>query len=142
MPMIDFYATPGTFSDQKGLTQKAAELMMEVEKVPNIPMFRNNTAGFFHELDNDSISNANGDSNYVRVQVLTNKDALSREQQVELVEKMTDLVVQQSGNDELKNNTWVLLTEATAGGWGLWGHAHTNEELVAAAKKEIESLSN
>ena len=32
---------------------------------------------------------------------------------------------------------WVLLTEAPEGGWGLWGHAHTNEELVAAARAEI-----
>ena len=30
-----------------------------------------------------------------------------------------------------------LLTEAPEGGWGLWGRAHTNEELVAAARTEI-----
>jgi hypothetical protein len=33
----------------------------------------------------------------------------------------------------------VLLTEAPQGGWGLWGHAHTNEEL-AAARAEIAKL--
>jgi hypothetical protein len=31
----------------------------------------------------------------------------------------------------------VLLTEAIDGGWGLWGHAHTNAELVAAARREM-----
>jgi hypothetical protein len=34
----------------------------------------------------------------------------------------------------------VLLTEAVPGGWGLHGHASTNEELVAAARAEIASL--
>jgi len=34
----------------------------------------------------------------------------------------------------------VLLTEAAPGGWGLWGHAHTNEELVGAARAEIARL--
>jgi hypothetical protein len=40
----------------------------------------------------------------------------------------------------LKKRTWVLLTEATPGGWGLWGHAHTNDELVGAARAEIAKL--
>ena len=40
----------------------------------------------------------------------------------------------------LARRTWVLLTEATPGGWGLWGHAQTNEELVQAARMEIASL--
>jgi hypothetical protein len=35
----------------------------------------------------------------------------------------------------------VLLTEAIEGGWGLWGHANTNEELVAAARAQIAELS-
>jgi hypothetical protein len=41
----------------------------------------------------------------------------------------------------LTERTWVLLTEAPQGGWGLWGHAHTNDELVAAARAEIAKLS-
>jgi hypothetical protein len=35
----------------------------------------------------------------------------------------------------------VLLTEAPDGGWGLNGHANTNEELVAAARAQIAVLS-
>jgi hypothetical protein len=31
----------------------------------------------------------------------------------------------------------MLLTEATDGGWGLWGHAHTNVDLVAAVRREL-----
>jgi len=74
---------------------------MAIEGVPDIPMFRQNTAGFVHELPAGDLSNVDGASNYVRVQVLT---------------------------------------EAVPGGWGLGGHANTNEELVAAARKQIAEL--
>jgi hypothetical protein len=72
MPMIDVYATSGTFKDPKALAQELAETLMKIEQVPNIPMFRKNTAGFVHELPNGALSNVDGDGNYVRVQVLTN----------------------------------------------------------------------
>ena len=48
--------------------------------------------------------------------------------------------MQAAGDPSLARRTWVLLTEAAPGGWGLWGHAHTNEELVTAARAEIASL--
>jgi phenylpyruvate tautomerase PptA (4-oxalocrotonate tautomerase family) len=81
-----------------------------------------------------------GDSTYVRVQVLTNAGALDREKQIALVAKLTELVAAAAGDPSLAERTWVLLTEAPDGGWGLWGHAHTNEELVAAARAEIAKL--
>jgi phenylpyruvate tautomerase PptA (4-oxalocrotonate tautomerase family) len=140
MPMIDIYATKGTFPDGNTLTKAAAAIVMDVEQVPNIPMFRKNTAGFLHDLPAGAISNVDGDSNYVRVQVLTNAGALDRDKQVALVARLTDLVVAAAADPTLKDRTWVLLTEAAPGGWGLWGHAHTNEELVAAARAEIAKL--
>ena len=36
----------------------------------------------------------------------------------------------------------LLLTEAVDGGWGLWGHAHTNAELVQAARDQIAKLAS
>lgn len=42
-----------------------------------------------------------------------------------------------AGDSRLKTRTWVLLTEAEDGGWGLWGHAHSNDEPVKAAQEEI-----
>jgi phenylpyruvate tautomerase PptA (4-oxalocrotonate tautomerase family) len=137
MPMIDIYAAPGTFADIKKLSTDAAALVKAVEKVPDIAMFRKNTAAFVHEMPADAISNVEGDSNYVRVQVLTNAGALDREKQIALVEKLTDLIAAAANDPELKTRTWVLLTEAAPGGWGLWGHAHTNEELVNAARAQI-----
>jgi phenylpyruvate tautomerase PptA (4-oxalocrotonate tautomerase family) len=138
--MIDIYAPAGTFADPHGLARDAAATVMRVEAVPEIPMFRENTAAFVHELPAASISDVTGSSVHVRVQVLTNAGALDREKQVALTTQLTALVVAASGNPELERRTWVLLTEAAAGGWGLWGHAHTNEELVAAARAEIARL--
>jgi phenylpyruvate tautomerase PptA (4-oxalocrotonate tautomerase family) len=140
MPMIDIYATFGTFSDPHQLAIDAAATVKAVEEVPDIPMFRKNTAAFVHDLPAGSLANVDGDSNYVRVQVLTNQGALDRTKQLAVVEKLTELVVTASGDTTLRERTWVLLTEAAPGGWGLWGHAHTNEELIGAARAEIAKL--
>jgi hypothetical protein len=40
------------------------------------------------------------------------------------------------------DRTWVLITEAVDGGWGLWGHAHTNAELVQAARAQIAQIAS
>jgi len=140
MPMIDVYASAGTFADPRSLAAKLAEILMGIEEVPSIPMFRKNTAAFIHELPASSISNVDGDSNYVRVQVLTNAGALDRNKQLAVVEQFVALVADAGGDEELKQRTWVLLTEAVPGGWGLSGHASTNEELVAAARAEMVRL--
>jgi phenylpyruvate tautomerase PptA (4-oxalocrotonate tautomerase family) len=138
--MIDVYATLGTFADKHGLAKTLADTLKTIEAVPDIPMFRQNTAGFIHELPVGDISNVEGDSNYVRVQVLTNVGALDRDKQLAVVEQFTDLVAQAAGDPGLKARTWVLLTEAVQGGWGLGGHANTNDELVAAARKQIGEI--
>jgi phenylpyruvate tautomerase PptA (4-oxalocrotonate tautomerase family) len=140
MPMIDVYAAAGTFPDTAQLAKDLAAAVMAVEGVPDIPMFRENTAAFVHELPATALANVDGDSTYVRVQVLTNAGALDREKQVALVAKLTELVAAAAGDPSSSERTWVLLTEAPQGGWGLWGHAHTNEELVAAARAEIAKL--
>jgi phenylpyruvate tautomerase PptA (4-oxalocrotonate tautomerase family) len=137
MPMIDVYAETGTFADQHRLATDLAAAVMAVEQVPDIAMFRKNTAAFVHELPAGSMANVDGDGGYVRVQVLTNAGALDRPKQLAVVERLTALVAEAAGDPGLAERTWVLLTEAPEGGWGLWGHAHTNAELVAAARAEI-----
>lgn len=140
MPMIDIYAVAGTFADKHKLAKDAAALVKTVEQVPDIPMFRKNTAAFVHEMPSGSIANVDGDGNHVRIQVLTNIGALDRGKQLALVQQLTDLVAAAANDPALKTRTWVLLTEAAQGGWGLWGHAHTNDELVGAARAEIGRL--
>ena len=91
MPMIDVYAEQGTFGDPHGLARDLAEALMTIEGVPNIAMFRQNTAAFVHELAAGAISNVEGDGNYVRVQVLTNAGALDRDKQLATVARFTEL---------------------------------------------------
>ncbi|WP_104087774.1 hypothetical protein [Arthrobacter sp. GMC3] len=140
MPMIDVYATAGTFADKHQLAKDLASTLRIIEGVPDIPMFRQNTAGFVHEMPQGDLSNIDGDTNYVRVQVLTNAGALDREKQLAVVSQFTELVARAADDPTLAERTWVLLTEAVPGGWGLNGHANTNEELVAAARKQIGEL--
>lgn len=141
MPMIDVYAAAGTFADQHQLAADLAGTLMRIEQVPDIPMFRQNTAAFIHELQAGSLSNVDGESNYVRVQVLTNAGALDRDKQLAVVRQLTDLIAKAASNPALTNRTWVLLTEAPDGGWGLAGHANTNAELIAAARAQIAQLT-
>jgi phenylpyruvate tautomerase PptA (4-oxalocrotonate tautomerase family) len=140
MPMIDVYAAAGTFGDPKKLAQDLAATLMAIEQVPDIPMFRKNTAAFVHDMPADHLSNVNGDSDYVRVQVLTNAGALDRDKQLAVVRRLTDLIADAAGDPSQTERTWVLLTEAPEGGWGLAGHANTNAELVAAARAQIAEL--
>jgi phenylpyruvate tautomerase PptA (4-oxalocrotonate tautomerase family) len=140
MPMVDVYASAGTFSDSHQLAVDLAAAVMQVEQVPDIAMFRKNTAAFVHDLPADSLSNVDGDSSYVRVQVLTNAGALDREKQLALVSRLTEIVAAAGGDATLAQRTWVLLTEAPEGGWGLAGHANTNAELVTAARAELAAL--
>lgn len=142
MPMIDVYAADGTFADKHQLARDLAGTLMTIEQVPDIPMFRQNTAAFIHEMPADCLSNVDGDSTYVRVQVLTNAAALDRGKQLAVVRQLTDLVAAAAGDPSLPERTWVLLTEAPDGGWGLAGHANTNAELVAAARAQLAQLAS
>src|SRR5579859_7046494 len=98
MPMIDIYAVAGTFADPKQLAIDAATTVKTIEGVPDIPMFRKNTAAFVHELPAGSLSNVDGDSSYVRVQVLTNAGALDRDKQLTVVRELTDIVARAAGD--------------------------------------------
>jgi phenylpyruvate tautomerase PptA (4-oxalocrotonate tautomerase family) len=137
MPMIDVYAAAGTFDDTKQLATDLATTLMRIEGVPDIPMFRQNTAAFIHDMPLAGASNVDGDNTHVRVQVLTNAGALDRDKQLAVVAEFSTLVGKAAGDESLTERTWVLLTEAVDGGWGLWGHAHTNAELVAAARDQL-----
>jgi phenylpyruvate tautomerase PptA (4-oxalocrotonate tautomerase family) len=134
MPMIDVYAEAGTFTEPAALAARLAATLMSVEQVPDIDLFRTNTAAFVHEC---TVSNAAGDRGYVRVQVLTNQGALDREKQLETVSRLTAVVAEAAADPGLADRTWVLLTETYDGGWGIAGHANTNSELVSLARAEL-----
>jgi len=139
MPMIDVYAAAGTFSDRHSLARDLAAAVMRWEKVPDLAMFRNNTAAFVHDLPADAVSNVSGDSNYVRVQVLTPVGVLDRDKQLGVVRELTDIVAAAADDASLKERTWVLITESPEGGWGISGHANTGADIVAEARRQLAS---
>jgi phenylpyruvate tautomerase PptA (4-oxalocrotonate tautomerase family) len=139
MPMIDVYAGEGTFSDKHTLAQALARAVMRWEQVPEIPLFLDNTAAFIHDLPAEAISNAVGDSNYVRVQVLTPINVLDRDKQLGVVKELTEIVAAAAGDPTLASRTWVLITESPEGGWGIDGHANTGADIVAAARAALQS---
>ena len=137
MPMIDVYAAAGTFAERGRLAKDLANVMMRWEKVPPIALFAENTAAFVHDLPADAIANANGDGNYVRVQILTPAGVLDREKMLGCVAEMTDIVAAAAANPTLRERTWVLITESPDGGWGIGGHAYTRAEIADAARKAL-----
>ena len=137
MPMIDVYAVEGTFSEKHALAKDLAAAVMRWEQVPQIPLFRNNTAAFIHDLPAGSVSNVSGDSNYVRVQVLTPAGVLDRDKQLGVVKELTELVAAAAGDPSLTERTWVLITESPEGGWGINGHANTGADIVQAARAAL-----
>ena len=137
MPMIDVYAAEGTFPDRHVLARDLAAAVMRWEQVPELPLFANNTAAFIHELDAAAISNVAGESNYVRVQVLTPVGVLDRDKQLGVVKELTDIVANAAGDPSLRERTWVLLSESPEGGWGIAGHANTNADIATAARAAL-----
>src|SRR5712692_4640853 len=138
MPMIDVYATQGTFKDRKTLAKDLAAAVMRWEGVPPIALFKENTAAFIHELGSDALANVNGDSNYVRVQILTPVGVLAdRTKQLGVVKDLTDIIAAAAGDATLVERTWVLLTESPDGGWGIDGIAMTNGDIGQAARKAL-----
>jgi phenylpyruvate tautomerase PptA (4-oxalocrotonate tautomerase family) len=137
MPMIDVCAAAGTFADTHTLARDLAAAVMRWEQVPDLSLFANNTAAFIRDMDAAAISNVAGDSDYVRVQVLTPAGVLDRDKQLGVVKELTEIVAGAAGDPSLTERTWVLLTESPEGGWGIAGQANTNADIAAAARAAL-----
>ena len=139
MPMIDVYAPANLFPAGTD-RQLGAELTMAVLRAEGVgspgPFHLNNTAAYIHRMDPTAVHTAATDSaRTVRVQVITPPAALTREGQKRLVKEITEIVTKISGDPTQAGRTWVLLTEAAEGGWGLAGTAFGREEFSALAAK-------
>jgi phenylpyruvate tautomerase PptA (4-oxalocrotonate tautomerase family) len=137
--MIDVYARRDLFPDgtdrQLGEELTFAVLRAEGVSKPG-PFHLNNTAAYIHRLPPEAVHTAATDAaRTVRVQVITPPAALSREGQKQLVKEITEIVTKISGDPSQASRTWVLLTEAAEGGWGLAGTAFGREEFAALAAK-------
>jgi homogentisate 1,2-dioxygenase len=78
--------------------KRCLRLAGDQDDLPDIPMFGKNTAVFIRDLDAGSLANADGDSNSVRVQVLTNSVALDRERHLAVIRRLTGIVAAAADN--------------------------------------------
>ena len=94
MPMIDVYATAGTFEDGGQLAAELAHTLMVIEGVPDIPCSTEHRRLHSRVAGRRPVERG-GAGELVRVQVLTNAGALDREEQLAVVRQFTDLVSQE-----------------------------------------------
>ena len=110
---------------------------MRWEGVPEIPLFKDNTAAFIHELPADAISDVSSSGRHIRVQVLTPAGVLNRDKQLGVVKELTEIVVAAAGDPDLAPLTWVLIVESPDGGWGIAGHANTGADIADLARRAL-----
>jgi phenylpyruvate tautomerase PptA (4-oxalocrotonate tautomerase family) len=139
MPMIDVYAAADLFpaeSDRElGENLINAVLRAEGVALPG-PFHLNNTAAYIHRMLPSQVQTGSAASaRTVRVQIVTPPAALNRDGQRQLVKEITEIVTRISGDPTQAARTWVLLTEAAEGGWGIAGTAFGREEFIALANK-------
>jgi phenylpyruvate tautomerase PptA (4-oxalocrotonate tautomerase family) len=135
MPMIDVYAASDLFPEGTDRTL-AAELTAALLRAEGVAtptaVHLENTGAYIHRMPASTVHTAGTDAaRTVRVQVITPPAALSRDGQKQLVADATDIVTRISGDPTQRGRTWVLLTEAAEGGWGIAGTAFGREEFAA-----------
>jgi phenylpyruvate tautomerase PptA (4-oxalocrotonate tautomerase family) len=139
MPMIDVYAADDIFpaGTDRELGQQLTLAVLRAEGVPNPgPFHADNTAAYIHRLPAAAVQTAaTAQARTVRIQIITPPGALNRAGQRQIVKEATEIVAKVSGDPTLAARTWVLLTEASEGGWGLFGTAFGKEEFAALAAK-------
>jgi phenylpyruvate tautomerase PptA (4-oxalocrotonate tautomerase family) len=100
------------------------------------PTHTNNTGAYIHRMPPATVHTAAlGAARTVRVQVVTPPGVLNRAGQKQLVKEATEIVAKIAGDPTQATRTWVLLTEAAEGGWGIAGTAFGREEFGALAAK-------
>jgi len=139
MPMIDVYA-PATLlpadADEK-LVRELTHAVLRAEGVaaPG-PFHLDNTAAFVHRLPPSALGTAGRQpAPVVRVQIVTPPGALSREGQKRVTKEATEIVAQTAGDPSIAARTWVILTEAAEGGWGIAGTAFGKEEFAELGRR-------
>lgn len=139
MPMIDVYAPADLFpaDADRLLGEQLTRAVLRAEGVATPgPFHTNNTAAYVHRLPASAVQTAaTAQARTVRIQVITPPGALGRDGQKQLVKEATEIVATLSGDATQAGRTWVILTEAAEGGWGLLGTAFGREEFTALAAK-------
>ncbi len=139
MPMIDVYAVSDLFpadADRRLAEQLTAALLRAEGVAAPGPTHLHNTGAYIHRMAAGSVHTAatNG-ARTVRVDVKTPPGVLDRAGQKAFVADATRIVADVSGDPTQAARTWVLLSEAAEGGWGIAGTAFGRDEFAALARR-------
>jgi phenylpyruvate tautomerase PptA (4-oxalocrotonate tautomerase family) len=139
--MIDVYAPADLLSADADspLGDELTHAVLRAEGVAKPGAFHlDNTAAFIHRLPSAAVSVASAASaRVVRVQIITPPGSLNRDGQQQIVREATEIVAKFVTDPTAR--TWVILTEAAEGGWGMLGTAFGVEEFAALAAKAAGS---
>lgn len=149
MPLLELTVPEGLLSDdaRRELPGKMAEALLRAERAPDTEFFREIAWTHVHEMPAGSQHTADGpaaaDKGQVIVQATTPEGALSDRRRAELVESVTDLILEATGwGDEDRIRIWVLCREIDEGSWGAGGGVIRFEQLREAAKAEKEKAGS
>ena len=135
MPMIDVYTASNLFpaGTDRQLAEELSFALLRAEGVENPgPLIQITLESTSTGWSPTAVHTAATDSaRTVRIQVITPPGALNREGQKQLVKEATEIVAKISGDPSQAHRTWVLLTEAAEGGWGIAGTAFGRAEFAA-----------
>jgi phenylpyruvate tautomerase PptA (4-oxalocrotonate tautomerase family) len=136
MPMIDVYAPVDLLPAQSRdrLRELLVAALLTAEGAPVASPYLENTGVFFHDLPASAFgtcAQAQAQATALRLVVTTPPSALTREAQKVFVEQATNLLAAAAGDPALAARTWVTLTEAAEGGWGVSGFALGQEDFAA-----------
>jgi phenylpyruvate tautomerase PptA (4-oxalocrotonate tautomerase family) len=133
--MIDVYAAEDMFpvgADRRLAAELTAALLRAEGVAEPGPAHTHNTGAYIHRMPAGAVHTAATDrARTVRVQVVTPPGALTRDGQKALVADATEIVARIAGDPAQAGRTWVLLTEAAEGGWGIAGTAFGRAEFAA-----------
>lgn len=144
MPMIDVYAPADLLSADADspLGDELTHAVLRAEGVAKPgPFHLDNTAAFIHRLPSTAVSTASSaEARAIRVQIITPPGSLNRDGQKQIVREATDIVTKFATDPATR--TWVILTEAAEGGWGMGGTAFGVEEFAALAAQAKAAASS
>ena len=137
MPMIDVYAPNDLLppDSERRIGEALTSAVLRAEGVSAPGRFHlENTAAFIHRMNPAAVQTAaEAVARTIRVQIITPPGALTRNGQKQLVTDVTAVLADICGDPSQARRTWVLLTEAAEGGWGIAGTAFGREEFAALA---------
>ncbi len=139
MPMIDVYAASDLFpagADRRLAEQLTAALLRAEGVASPGPTHLNNTGAYLHRMPPEAVHTAATDAaRTVRIDVRTPPGVLDRDGQKAFVAEATRIVADVADDPSQAARTWVLLSEAAEGGWGIAGTAFGRAEFAALAKR-------